>query len=161
MIVPKRLRDPARLRNPRVDYYAWKMEQTEEVLQNLVNQSEAGVPVIVEGRRDESALRRLGLKGPIHCLKASGQSRYEFLERLNGSRDIVLLTDFDREGKELTQWLYRELSQRGVRSDFTLWRRFRSLARTEVRSVEELPSFLRALEARARGIRQVNPQLPR
>lgn len=161
MIAPKRVRNPARIRNPRVDYYTWKMEQTEEVLEQLLSQSEAGVPVIVEGRRDEAALRRLGVKGPIHCLKSSGQSRYEFLDRLNGSREAVLLTDFDREGKELTKWLYRELSQRGVKSDFTLWRRFRSLAHTEVRSVEELPSFLRALEARSKGIRPITPQHPR
>ena len=137
------------------------MEQTQEVLEQLLSQSESGAPVIVEGRRDEAALRRLGLKGPIHCLKSSGQSRYEFLERLNGSKETVLLTDFDREGKELTQWLYRELSQRGVHSDFTLWRRFRSLARTEVRSVEELPSFLQSLEARSKGTRIFGAQHPR
>ena len=159
--LPKRLRDPARLRNPRIDYYAWKMEQTEEVLRQLLSQSEVGVPIIVEGRRDEAALRKLGINGVIHCLKARGESRFEFLERLNGSNEAILLTDFDREGKELTEWLHNELSRRGVRSDFTLWRRIRSLARTEVHAVEELPSFIRALEARSHGQRQVGPQHPR
>src|SRR2546429_9160450 len=51
----------ARLRNPRAEYYAWKMEETERILDELRTQSEAGVPIIVEGRRDEAALRRLGV----------------------------------------------------------------------------------------------------
>ena len=157
----KRPRDSLHVRNPRVDYYAWKMDQTQEIMDKLLTQSAAGVPVIVEGRRDEEALRRLGLKGPVHCLKASGLSRFEFLDRLNGSNDAILLTDFDREGRELTLWLYKELSHRGIKSDFTLWRRFRSLSRTEIRSVQELPSFMRALEARSLGHRTIGPQHPR
>ena len=124
-------------------------------------QSEAGVPIIVEGRRDEAALRRLGVTGKVHCLKARGESRHEFLDRLDGTKEAIVLTDFDREGKELETWLYKELSQRGVKSDLKIWIRMRSLARTEVRSVEELPSFIRALESKARGIRPVTPQVPR
>jgi 5S rRNA maturation endonuclease (ribonuclease M5) len=137
------------------------MEETERILDELRMQSEAGVPIIVEGRRDEVALRRLGIAGKVHCLKARGESRYEFLDRLNGTKEAIVLTDFDREGKKLETWLYKELSQRGVKSDLKLWIRMRSLARTEVRSVEELPSFIRALEARARGFRPIKPQVPR
>ena len=137
------------------------MEETERILNALRTQSEAGVPIIVEGRRDEAALRRLGVSGRVYCLKARGESRHEFLDRLDGTKEAIVLTDFDREGKELETWLYKELSQRGVKSDLRLWIRMRSLARTEVRSVEELPTFIRALEARARGIRAVTPQVPR
>jgi 5S rRNA maturation endonuclease (ribonuclease M5) len=150
-----------RVRNPRAEYYAWKMEESEKIIDELRTQSEAGVPIIVEGRRDESALRRLGVAGKIYCLKARGESRHEFLDRLNGTTEAIVLTDFDREGKKLETWLYKELSQRGVKSDLKLWIRLRSLARAEVRSVEEIPSFIRALESRARGIRPVSPQVPR
>jgi 5S rRNA maturation endonuclease (ribonuclease M5) len=150
-----------RVRNPRAEYYAWKMEESEKLIDELRTQSAAGVPIIVEGRRDENALRRLGVAGKIHCLKARGESRHEFLDRLNGATEAIVLTDFDREGKKLETWLYKELSQRGIKSDLKLWIRMRSLARTEVRSVEELPSFIRALESRAIGIRPVSPQVPR
>lgn len=137
------------------------MEETQRIIDELRTQSETGVPIIVEGRRDEAALRRLGVTGKVHCLKARGESRHEFLDRLDGTKEAIVLTDFDREGKELETWLYKELSQRGVKSDLKIWIRMRSLARTEVRSVEELPSFIRALESRARGIRPVTPQVPR
>lgn len=148
-----RKREIVRIRNPRADYYAWKMEQTEKIFDELRLESESGVPIIVEGRRDEAALRKLGVKGPIHCLKARGESRYEFLERINGAKDAILLADFDREGKKLEAWLSRELSQRGIRSDLKLWSRIKSLARGDARSVEELPSFVRALESRSVGVR--------
>ena len=137
------------------------MQETERIIDELKAQSEDGVPIIVEGRRDEAALRKLGITGRVHCLKARGESRHEFLDRLNGTKEAIVLTDFDREGKKLETWLYKELSQRGVKSDLRLWIRMRSIARTEVRSVEELPSFIRALEARARGIRPAIAQVPR
>ncbi|MBO0888357.1 toprim domain-containing protein [Candidatus Bathyarchaeota archaeon] len=123
--------------------------------------SESGVPIIVEGRKDESALRKLGIDGIVYCLKARGEPRHDFLEHLNGTSGAIILTDFDREGKKLETWLYKELSQRGIRSDLKLWSRIRSLARTEVRSVEELPKFVRALEHRAIGIRPPIARVPR
>ncbi len=154
-------RQAARVRNPRADYYAWKMEETERLFEDLRILSESGTPIIVEGRKDEAALRRLGVKGRVYCLKARGESRHEFLERLDGASDAIILTDFDREGKKLETWLYKELSQRGVKSDLKLWSRIRSLARTEVKSVEELPSFVRALEHRAIGRRPLVAKVPR
>lgn len=155
------IRDPSRLRNPRAEYYAWKMEETERILDELRSQSESGIPVIVEGRRDEEALRRLGLRGKIYCLKARGESRHDFLERLDGARDAIVLTDFDREGKKLETWLYKELLQMGIRSNLRLWGKIKSLARTEVRSVEELPRFVRALQSRSIGIRPEITKVPR
>jgi 5S rRNA maturation endonuclease (ribonuclease M5) len=153
LVTPIRRRYPSQIRNPRTDLYSRKMERATRIFQDLQQQSEAGVPIIVEGRRDEIALRKLGIKGAIHCLKATGEPRFRFIERLDGSKRAIVLTDFDREGGELGTWLYQELSHRGVRADNQLWRKIRGLARTEVRSVEELPSFMRALEIRARGLR--------
>jgi 5S rRNA maturation endonuclease (ribonuclease M5) len=129
------------------------MERATRILQDLQEQSESGTPIIVEGRRDEAALRKLGIKGTIHCLKATGEPRFRFIERLDGSKRAIVLTDFDREGAELGTWLYQELSRRGIRADNQMWRKIRSVARTDIRSVEELPSFVRALEIRSRGFR--------
>ena len=153
MVARNRRRNPGQVRQPRRAFYAWKLEEAEKVFEGLRERSEAGVPIVVEGRRDEHALRRIGVMGSVLCLKAVGESRMRFLEKLDGFEDVVLLTDFDREGVELRLWLYQELSRRGVRADDSSWRRIRSLARPEVRSVEELPSFMRSTEARARGER--------
>jgi 5S rRNA maturation endonuclease (ribonuclease M5) len=154
-------REATRLRNPRADYYAWKMEETQRLFDELRTMSESGTPIIVEGRRDEAALRRLGVRGRIYCLKARGESRHDFLEHLDGATEAIVLTDFDREGKKLETWLYKELLLRGVKSDLKLWSRIHSLARTEVRSVEELPVFMRSLEHKAVGRRPLVAKLPR
>jgi 5S rRNA maturation endonuclease (ribonuclease M5) len=129
------------------------MDRATRIFQDLQEQSESGIPIIVEGRRDEAALRRLGIKGTIYCLKATGEPRFRFIERLDGSNRAIVLTDFDREGGELGKWLYQELSHRGILADTQMWRKIRGLARAEIRSVEELPSFVRALEIRSRGLR--------
>src|SRR5947209_20476063 len=110
-------RSLARLTNPRAEYYTWKMEETERIIDELRTLSAAGVPIIVEGRRDEAALRRLGVAGEVHCLKARGESRHEFLDRLNGTKQAIVLTEFDREGEKLESWLYKEIFRRGVNGE--------------------------------------------
>ena len=152
-MIKDRHRHRLHVRNPRIDLYAKKMERTSRILTDLAHQSGSGIPIVVEGRRDELALRRLGIPGTIYCLKATGESRLRLLERLDGSRRAIILTDFDREGDELESWLYQELSHRGIHPDNRAWWKLRGLARTELRSVEELPSFMRALELRSLGLR--------
>jgi 5S rRNA maturation endonuclease (ribonuclease M5) len=162
MVARNRRRYPTEIRRPRAEYYAWKKDQAEKVIDSLKKRSDAGIPIIVEGRRDREALGRIGIAGTILCLKGAGESRFHFLEKLDGFKDIILLTDFDREGVELRLWLYQELTKRGIRADDLVWRRMRSLARAGVRSIEELPSFLRSLDSQAMGKRpKPVPSLPR
>lgn len=153
MVTRERRRHPSHARNPRIDLYARKMERASRIFIDLAHQSEMGVPIIVEGRRDELALRKLGVTGTIHCLKATGEARFRLLERLDWTKRAVILTDFDREGQELGSWLYQELSHRGIHPDNRAWWKLRGLARTEVRSVEEFPGFIRALQFRSLGVR--------
>src|SRR6059036_2601774 len=120
MVAPIRRRYPTHTRNPRTDLYTRKMERATKIFQDLQEQSDAGVPIIVEGRRDEAALRKFGVKGTVFCLKATGEPRFSFIERLDGSKRAIVLTDFDREGGELGSWLYQELSHRGIRGAITL-----------------------------------------
>jgi 2,5-diamino-6-(ribosylamino)-4(3H)-pyrimidinone 5'-phosphate reductase len=111
--------------------------------------SDKGIPIIVEGREDEKALRSLNVNGTIHCLKARGESRFSFVDKLTSTNEVILLTDFDREGKELRLWLYDELTRRRIKAEDKLWRRIRGLAKSEVHAVEELPSFLQTVRRRA------------
>ena len=157
MVAQDRRRYPNQTRNPRAKYYGWKREETEKVLESLRRKSGLGVPIVVEGRRDREALSKLGVLGRILCLKGAGESRSQFLDKLDGFRDIILLTDFDAEGSELRLWLYQELTRRGIRAEDLMWRRIKTLARTEVKGVEELPSFVRSIEAKSRGERPGKP----
>jgi len=64
--------------------------------------------VIVEGKRDKRALEKIGVKVMICTL-------FSLKEELipEGSR-VLILTDFDREGKKLHARLMRELKGRKI-----------------------------------------------
>src|SRR5207244_11609973 len=98
MVAPIRRRYPAHVRNPRIDLYTRKMERATRIFEDLQEQSEAGVPIVVEGRGDEAALRKLGIKGTVLCLKATGEPRVRLIERLDGSKRAIVVTDVGREG---------------------------------------------------------------
>ncbi len=161
MVATERRRHPSEQRRPRATYYGWKKEQIEKVLDTLRKRSTAGAPVIVEGLRDKEALTKLGVNGTFLSLKGSGESRSHFLDRISEFSEVTILTDFDAKGSELRLWLYQELTRKGIRADDLSWRRIRSLARAQVRAVEELPRFLRSIEAQSRGERPTKPRLVR
>ncbi len=161
MVAQDRRRHPSQARKPRATYYGWKRDQIEKVLETLRKRSTAGVPIIVEGRRDREALIKLGVNGTFLSLKGSGETKSHFLDRISEFHDITILTDFDAKGSELRLWLYQELTRKGIRADDLSWRRIRSLSRAQVRAVEELPSFLRSIEAQSRGERPTKPRLVR
>src|SRR5947209_18906401 len=88
-------------RGPRRAMYARKLEEAERLFGDLREMSDKGIPIIVEGREDEKALRSLNVNGTIHCLKARGESRFSFVDKLTGSEDVILVTHFDRAGKDV------------------------------------------------------------
>lgn len=73
------------------------------------------MPIIVEGRRDERALRDIGIKGEI--LKISnGMSLFEFCEAISERyEEVILMTDLDKEGNKLTKNLRNYLIYKGVK----------------------------------------------
>ena len=122
-----------------------KYERIDRLTRKLVARSKLGTPIIVEGRKDRLSLRRLGVEGEILCLKSSAMGFFDFLEEIKRWREVIILTDFDREGKELSWQLVRELSRVRIKTDDSFWRELRSLGRSEIRSVEELADYVERL----------------
>ena len=81
-------------------------------LQLLITLSENGVPIVVEGIKDITALRGLGLTGPIHTL--AGHNIVSLADELAHSNRLLILFDFDRRGGQLTRHLITQLEGRGV-----------------------------------------------
>lgn len=91
-----------------------KYENIIEELEKLREKS-TEIPVVVEGKNDEKALRDLGIKGKIFHISA-GTPFFELCEEIaKDYRDVILLTDTDNEGQKLAKKFKREMSQRGVR----------------------------------------------
>jgi len=92
-----------------------KLEENERQLIELFNSlDERFEPliVLVEGKRDEQVLRDLGVEAPV-VRTQSWRSRvqlFRYIERMvKNSAGVLILTDFDKEGKEIKKEIAREL----------------------------------------------------
>lgn len=102
----------------------------------------------MEGHRDRDSLRKLGITGPILCLQSSRKNTVGFVEELEDVHDVIVLTDFDREGVFLAKKLARILNAQKMRANLVLWRDLRRLTRSDIRSIEELPKFYERLQSK-------------
>jgi 5S rRNA maturation endonuclease (ribonuclease M5) len=133
---------------------AARAERLRAVLEALYEANKL-VPVIVEGRRDADALKRLGLVGEIITLHR-GESIYEFYQHIDAAyRNVILLLDWDSEGENLFRRLGRNLS--GHWEEFAGFRdALKALCQKDIKDVEGIPKLLRRLEGDD-GPRAVNP----
>ncbi|MFX1561942.1 MAG: toprim domain-containing protein [Promethearchaeota archaeon] len=87
-------------------------ERYEQGIELLLEISEDGVPIVVEGIKDVATLRHIGLSGPIITLV--GQSIVALADKLADFDRLLILFDFDRQGKRLTKKLTEQLQGRGI-----------------------------------------------
>lgn len=87
-------------------------ERFEKGIRLLIELSSQGIPIVVEGIKDITALRGLGLTGPIQAL--SGHNIVSLADALADSNQLLILFDFDRRGEQLAKRLAHQLEGRGV-----------------------------------------------
>ena len=104
------------------------------LLERLHRKADEGIPILVEGRNDRRALKRLGIQGEIVAVKNSGKVLADLLDEVPGSR-AVLFVDFDDEGVTLGRTIKEHLEERGVNVNFRLWRQVGKLLRRDVKNV--------------------------
>jgi 5S rRNA maturation endonuclease (ribonuclease M5) len=121
-----------------------KLEKIEQILTQLTEESAKGKPIVVEGRKDADALRELGIIGPILTVKTGGKSFVEASQEIEhfGAKEVILLLDFDRRGKEGTQRLQQDLERTRIKSDLTFWFKLHRLVGREINCIESLPSYI-------------------
>lgn len=121
-----------------------RAERLREVLEDL-HEVNRLVPLIVEGRKDALALRKLGFLGEIITFHR-GKPLYDFCEDIAARhRRVVLLTDWDAEGERLMGKLGGEL--KGLWEEFASFRKvLRILCQKDVKDVEGIPKLLMRLE---------------
>lgn len=113
-------------------------EEFRKTLENLVAEAVEDVVVLVEGVRDEKALRLAGVRAKIVYV-----SRFrEEVEMMPRPRKIILLLDFDSEGMKNVKRVSRLLRQMGYEVDESYHRRLRVLKRFGITTVEALAKLL-------------------
>jgi 2,5-diamino-6-(ribosylamino)-4(3H)-pyrimidinone 5'-phosphate reductase len=125
-----------------------KEEKIQRIIAALTEESEKGKPIIVEGKKDAQALRELGVNGKILTVKTGGKSFIEAtaeIEKL-GAREVILLLDFDRRGKEGTERLQQNLERAKIKANTRFWRELHALVGREIQCIESLTSYLKTLQ---------------
>ena len=118
-----------------------RFEKLQKLIERITYESQRGRIIVVEGAKDRKSLRSMGVSGTILCLKSSRHNIASFAEQLDGEKEVILLTDFDREGVFLAKRLSRILNSLSVHSNLLLWSELRGLTRSDLRSIEELPAL--------------------
>jgi len=121
-----------------------RAERLREVLEAL-SEINKTIPVIVEGKNDVIALKKLGLSGEILTLHR-GTTIYDFCEEIAEKFPrVVLLTDWDEKGEILHRALSDNL--RGQIEDFAAVRgMLKMLCQKDIRDIEGIPKLLARLE---------------
>jgi 5S rRNA maturation endonuclease (ribonuclease M5) len=100
-------------------------------LKNLVEKMNNEIYcVVVEGRKDEEALRKIGYRGKI-----------VYADKLKKVEDkIVILTDFDKEGKDIAKKLIETIGEKNVDKYFRneVRRILKSIGRNDIQSISNL-----------------------
>lgn len=119
-------------------------EEVQRVLADLRERNRK-IPILVEGKKDRAALRRLGFTGEIVRVH-SGRSITDLCDMIASRFDgIILLTDWDREGGSLCRRIEEHLEGRVLcDTDF----RTTLVKHAVPRTVEGLPSWLMTMERR-------------
>lgn len=121
-----------------------RAERLREVFEAL-NEANNRFPVIVEGKRDASALRLLGIEGKIITLH-NGQNLYDFCTDITERfHKVIILVDWDRKGDTLNRTLSEYL--KGYWEEFAPFREIiRLLCQKEIKDIEGIPKLLKKLE---------------
>jgi 5S rRNA maturation endonuclease (ribonuclease M5) len=120
-------------------------EKMEAILHDLVSDANTGTPIIVEGPKDEVALRALGIQGPIHCVH-NGIRLFEVAEQLAHYKRIILLTDFDDQGEKLSKKLRSNLETMRCKVDLEHRSKMKQVFRRLTKDVESLSSVVSRLQ---------------
>ncbi len=121
---------------------------TLEVLDDIEDAS-AKKPVVVEGRKDVEALKRLGLRRNVVSL-GKGLTVFAFCEKLSAKHSAaVVMTDWDRKGGKLARMLKDALEANGVKADTDLRARLVILTKKDIKDIESLPAYVERLRTLA------------
>ncbi|MBI3035915.1 toprim domain-containing protein [Candidatus Woesearchaeota archaeon] len=107
----------------------------------FINQlKDSNILVIVEGKKDKIALNKLGVTNIIELNK---KPLFHIVEEIaDSNKECIILTDLDKEGKQLYSKLNSNLQKNGVRVD----NKFRNFLfrHTKLRQIEGIDSYLEA-----------------
>lgn len=129
---------------------AQRLDALEALIEELIDTNDA-MPILVEGTKDVTALRALGLEGDIRVVN-TGLGLVPLVESIHaeGVKDLVLLCDWDRTGGRLQRRLRELCDSHAIRWNDAHRQALVRIVGNEARTVESLASLRESLRRRAR-----------
>lgn len=118
--------------------YPENYEKFEKIIERL--REFKGV-IIVEGKRDEDSLRKLGVQTEI--LRLSRSSLADVALLASEHEEVMILTDFDETGEKLAKRLY-DLLVGLTKVDMETRRELQFIASKDAKGIEDLYDLWRA-----------------
>lgn len=116
------------------------------IMEELQDYAEQGIPILIEGKKDEESLKELGIDGNFIKVSGSPHKLFEIAEIAAQSSKIIILTDFDRKGNELAQKLSEDIQRLGSYPNLQIRRRIMGITRRYIKDIESLSRHLHQLE---------------
>jgi len=116
-------------------------EQEIEDLKNLVIllNTKQDSAIIVEGKRDSAALKKIGVSGKILEFHRF-QGLIKFADSVSEYKNLIILFDRDRKGRYLTAKIIEQLERR-TRIDLSFKRKLVSVTKGKIRFIEQLGCY--------------------
>jgi len=134
----------SRIEDRKLKNKAILFDEFSNIFEKLAQEARLGVPIIVEGKRDAEALRKLGVRGEIVLIKSIRGLRRSFEER--SIRRVILLPDLDEEGERLLKLVKQSLEGVVKEIDVSYWKKlkiFKKLGFTQVETMHLLLERIR------------------
>jgi 5S rRNA maturation endonuclease (ribonuclease M5) len=96
--------------------------------------------VVVEGKRDENALKKLGYSGNI-CQFHSFKGLIKFADSMPKYKSLILLLDSDKKGRYLTKRIIAQLQHR-MTIDLSYRKELTIITKGRVKNVEDLSIYV-------------------
>ena len=95
--------------------------------------------IVVEGKRDEESLKKLGFTGKI-CQFHNFKGLIKFADSMPRYKDLILLLDSDRKGRYLTKRIISQLQHR-MTVDLSYRKQLTVITKGKIKNVEDLSVY--------------------
>ncbi|MDE1845361.1 MAG: topoisomerase [Thaumarchaeota archaeon] len=95
--------------------------------------------IVVEGKRDEEALKKLGFTGKM-CQFHSFKGLIKFADSMPKYKNLILLLDSDRKGRYLTKRIISQLQHR-MTVDLSYRKQLTIVTKGKIKNVEDLSVY--------------------
>jgi len=124
-----------------------RLQRLSEELEEIRYYSEQGVPILIEGRKDEEALQELGIQGEFIKVSGSSSNLSEIADSVaKSSSMVIILTDFDRKGNQLAKRLQMEIESLGCYPNLQIRKRIMGMTRKYIKDIQSLPKYIQRLQ---------------